>query len=127
HTRHEQGAAYMALGASLAKGDIAVCNVVPGPGLLNAGAALATAHALNAPMLLIVGQVPRSQLGRHLGVLHEIPDQTAILRQLTKHTVSINAPAEAPSRVAEAIAALRSGRPRPVAIEVAMDVLAACE
>jgi len=58
HTRHEQGAAYMALGASLVRGDIAVCSVVPGPGVLNAAAALATAYALNAQLLFLCGQIP---------------------------------------------------------------------
>ena len=40
HTRHEQGAAYMALGAALATGKPQAYAVVPGPGLLNTGAAL---------------------------------------------------------------------------------------
>src|SRR5207244_9629306 len=43
HTRHEQGAAYMALGAALATGEPAAYAVVPGPGFLNTTAALATA------------------------------------------------------------------------------------
>jgi len=125
HSRHEQGAAYMALGASLARGEIAVCNVVPGPGVLNAAAALATAYALNAQLLFLCGQIPLEQIGREQGVLHELPDQLGILRSLTKHAARISAPAEAPARIAEAVAILRSGRPRPVAIEVPMDVLAA--
>ena len=45
HTRHEQGAAYMALGAALATGKPQAYAVVPGPGLLNAGAALLTAYS----------------------------------------------------------------------------------
>ena len=125
HTRHEQGAAYMALGASLVRGDIAVCSVVPGPGVLNAAAALATAYALNAQLLFLCGQIPLGQIGREQGVLHELPDQLGILRSLTKHAVRICAPAEVPPRIAEAVAILRSGRPRPVAVEVPMDVLAA--
>ena len=51
HTRHEQGAAYMALGAAMATGKPQVYAVVPGPGFLNSTAALATAHACNAPVL----------------------------------------------------------------------------
>ena len=39
HTRHEQGAAYMALGAALATGRPAAYSVVPGPGFLNSTAA----------------------------------------------------------------------------------------
>jgi len=59
----------MALGASLASGKIAVCNVVPGPGVLNASAALATAYALNAQVLFLCGQIPLGQIGRAEGVL----------------------------------------------------------
>ena len=39
HTRHEQGAAFMAAGYAQASGRSGVFAVVPGPGLLNAGAA----------------------------------------------------------------------------------------
>ena len=123
HTRHEQGAAYMALGATMATGEISVANIVPGPGALNASAALATAHALNARVLTVVGQIPQHQMGRNLGVLHEIPNQEAILGQFAKHYSRISTPSEAPYKVNQAIAELMSGRPRPATIEVPMDVL----
>ena len=51
HTRHEQGAGYMALGAALATGKPQAYTVVPGPGLLNSSAALLTAYGINAPVL----------------------------------------------------------------------------
>ena len=124
HTRHEQGAAYMALGYALARGDTAVYNVVPGPGFLNTTAALATAYALNARVLCLTGQIPRAEIGRDTGVLHEIPDQLGVMRSLTKWAERINAPGDAPRLVAEAFRQLRSGRPRPVGLEVPMDVLA---
>lgn len=124
HTRHEQGAGYMALGYALARGDVGVCSVVPGPGLLNASAALATAYGLNAQVLYLVGQIPTAKIGKGEGQLHEIPDQLGILRSLTKWAERINHPAEAPQRVAEAFQQLRSGRPRPVGLEAPMDVLA---
>lgn len=124
HTRHEQGAGYMALGYALATDDIGLCSVVPGPGVLNAGAALATAYALNARVLLLSGQIPLEQIGRGLGTLHETPDQPGLLRSLTKLTTRIEHPSMAPFRIAEAIAHLKAGRPRPVAVEVPMDVLA---
>ena len=124
HTRHEQGAAFMALGAALSTGRPSVCAVVPGPGLFNAGAALATAFALNAPVLFLCGQIPRKAIGKELGALHEIPDQLAILEQLTKYAGRAGRPAEIPMRVAEALAAMYSGRPRPAAVEIPMDVLA---
>ena len=75
HTRHEQGAAYMALGAALATGKPQTYAVVPGPGLLNSSAALLTAYGMNAPVLALVGQIPQAAIGRGLGYLHEIRDQ----------------------------------------------------
>jgi acetolactate synthase-1/2/3 large subunit len=125
HTRHEQGAAYMALGYALATGGIGVYNVVPGPGFLNTTAALATAYALNAQVLCLAGQIPLAAIGRDGGVLHEIPDQLGIMRSLTKWAARVTTVEDAPALVAQAFAALRSGRPRPVGLEVPMDVLAA--
>src|SRR6476619_7621295 len=58
HTRHEQGASLMALGAALATGKPQAFAVVPGPGLLNSGAALLTAYGMNAPVLALIGQIP---------------------------------------------------------------------
>ncbi len=123
HTRHEQGAGYMALGHSLATGRPTVYNVVPGPGLLNSTAALATAYGLNAPVLCLTGQIPSKAIGRHQGILHEIPDQLGILRSLTKWAARIDAPGDAAGLVSEAFHQLRSGRPRPVGLEIPMDIL----
>jgi len=122
HARHEQGAGYMALGAALATGRPQAMCVVPGPGLLNAGAALATAFSTGAKVVLIVGQIPQPLIGRQLGALHEIEDQAGLLRGLTKWWARIRGPGEAPALVAEAFRQLQTGRPRPVALEVPMDV-----
>ncbi|MDR7483574.1 MAG: thiamine pyrophosphate-binding protein [Armatimonadota bacterium] len=124
HTRHEQGAAYMALGYARATGRPGVFAVVPGPGVLNATAALATAYAAHARVLCIAGQIPSAQIGRGLGVLHELPDQLAILRGLTKWAARVEHPALLPDLVAEAFQQLCAGRPRPVALEIPTDVLA---
>ncbi|MEL3891443.1 thiamine pyrophosphate-dependent enzyme [Ferrovibrio sp. MS7] len=122
HTRHEQGAAYMALGAALATGKPQVFTVVPGPGILNATAAICTAYALNAPVLALTGQISSNAIGRGLGLLHEIPDQLGLLRSLTKWADRIHAPHEGPAKVNEAFAQMQSGRPRPVALECPLDV-----
>lgn len=125
HTRHEQGAAYMALGAALATGKPAVYSVVPGPGFLNSTAALATAYSTGARVLALIGQIPSRAIGKGHGLLHEIPDQIGILRTLTKWADRVGKPQDAPSLVARAFAEMQSGRPRPVGIEVPPDVLAA--
>jgi acetolactate synthase-1/2/3 large subunit len=122
HTRHEQGAAYMALGAALATGKPQAYAVVPGPGLLNSATALLTAHGTNAPVLALIGQIPQTDIGRGFGHLHEIRDHTGIVSRLVDHTALIKSPAEAPALVAEAFRAMRTGRPGPAALECAMDI-----
>jgi acetolactate synthase-1/2/3 large subunit len=122
HTRHEQAAAYMALGAALATGKPAAFAVVPGPGLLNAGAALLTAFATNAPVLGLVGQIPNADIGRDLGQLHEIRDQAGIVARLVDHAELIEKPERASRATALALRAMRTGRPGPAALECAIDV-----
>ena len=125
HTRHEQGAAYMALGFAQATDRVGVFSVVPGPGFLNASAALATAQGLNARVLCLVGEIPLPLQGRGTGALHEIPDQFAILKQLTKWAGKVTAPQAAPQLVAEAFHHILSGRPGPAGLEISLDVLQA--
>jgi acetolactate synthase I/II/III large subunit len=125
HTRHEQGAAYMALGYAQSTGQVGVYSVVPGPGVLNTTAALSTAYATNDKVLCLTGQIASTSIGKGYGLLHELPDQLAILRALTKWAERINSPAQAPELVAEAFRQLHTGRPRPVALETPPDVLAA--
>lgn len=123
HTRHEQGAGYMALGYAMATGGPAVYSIVPGPGFLNSSAALATAYGLNAKVFCLSGQIPTHTIGKELGVLHEINDQLGIMRRLTKWSERVNSPAEVPLLIGEAFRQLNSGRPRPVGLEIPMDVL----
>jgi acetolactate synthase-1/2/3 large subunit len=122
HARHEQGAAYMALGAALATGTPQVFAVVPGPGLLNASAALLTAYGMNAPVLGLIGQIPQAAIGRGLGHLHEIRDQAGIISRLVDFSARIRAPGEAASLVAAAIRAMGTGRRGPAVLECAIDV-----
>jgi len=125
HTRHEQGAAYMALGAAMATGRPAAYSVVPGPGFLNSCAALSTAWAVNAKVLALAGQNPVPTIGKGYGLLHEIPDQLAVMAQLTKWCGRIESVSEAPGKIAAAMQALNSGRARPVGLELPVNVLGA--
>jgi len=122
HTRHEQGAAYMALGAAMATGKPQAYVVVPGPGFLNSTGALCTAYACNAPVLALTGQIPQAAIGRGLGLLHELPDQLGVMERLAKYAARIRAPHDAPHIMNEAFRQLRSGRLRPVALECPPDV-----
>ncbi len=123
HPRHEQAAAYMADGFARTTGEIGAYIVVPGPGVLNSTAALSTAYSCNSRVLCLTGQIQSDLIGVGRGVLHEVPDQLGILRHLTKWAARGMTPAEIPGIVHEAFRQLRSGRPRPVAIEVPPDVL----
>ena len=121
--RHEQGAAYMAFGAARSTGNPSVFTVVPGPGLMNAMGALATAWAANAPVLSLCGQIPSHAIGSGRGYLHEIPDQLAIMKSMLKHAARIRTPHAAPRMVNEALVAMQAGRPGPVHLEMAPDVM----
>lgn len=122
HTRHEQGAAYMALGAALGTGRPQAYSVVPGPGLLNSGAALLTAYSMNAPVLAMIGQIPEHTIGKGLGQLHEIRDQAGIISRLVDSYAHIKGPEQAGLLIAEAFRAMASGRRGPAAVSCAINV-----
>jgi acetolactate synthase I/II/III large subunit len=123
--RHEQAAAYMAFGYAQATGKTGVYSVVPGPGFLNSSAALISAHGASAPVLCLTAEIPSRFMGRGLGHLHELPDQLATIRSLTKWAEVIRHPSEAADLTARALYHARHGRPRPVALAVPWDVLGA--
>lgn len=123
--RHEQTCGYMAFGYARSTGRPGVFSVVPGPGILNAGAALVTALGCTTPVLCVTGQVPAAFIGKGRGHLHEIPDQLGTLRKLTKWSERIERIEDAPDIVNEAFQRMLGGRPGPVAIEMAWDVMLA--
>ncbi|RJQ08759.1 MAG: thiamine pyrophosphate-binding protein [Dehalococcoidia bacterium] len=123
HTRHEQATAYMADGFARSTGKVGTFVVVPGPGVLNATAALSTAYACSSPVLCVTGQIESALIGKGRGALHEINDQPGLLRHLTKSSEGAMRPEEIPSMVRRAMRGLKTGRPRPVSIEVPPDIL----
>ena len=125
HTRHEQATSYMADGYARSTGKVGACLVVPGPGLMNAMAGLSTAYACSSPVLCIAGQIESEQINVGRGMLHEVPNQLQMIGSVTKWAACAMSPAEVPGIVQEAFRQLRSGRPRPVEIEIPPDVLAA--
>ena len=124
HTRHEQGAAYMADGYARVTGKPSICMVVPGPGLLNAMAGLATAYAGSSPVLCVTGQTPSNTIDSGLGLLHEIKNQLEMVRAVVKWSGRAMEPAQIPNLVATAVDEMLTGRPLPVEIEIPPDVLA---
>jgi acetolactate synthase-1/2/3 large subunit len=123
--RHEQACGYMAFGYARSTGRPGVYAVVPGPGVLNTGAALCSAFGCNAPVLCITGQTPSAFIGKGRGHLHELPDQLGVLSRLTKWAARIDRVEDAPEIVNEAFRQMLSGRPGPVALEMAWDTMAA--
>jgi acetolactate synthase-1/2/3 large subunit len=123
HPRHEQTTGYMADGYARVTGREGVATVVPGPGLLNAGAALATAYACNSPVLMVTGQIRSDLIGVGRGALHEIPNQLEMIRSVTKHASRPMKPEDVPSAISDAFTQLRTGRPRPVEVEIPPDTL----
>ncbi len=121
--RHEQAAAYMAFGYARSTGKPGVFSVVPGPGILNTMGALCTAYGANVPIVGITSNIPTDFMGKGRRHLHEIPDQLATLRSLIKWADAIHKPEDAPELVAEAFYQAQSGRPSPVVLEAAWDVL----
>jgi acetolactate synthase-1/2/3 large subunit len=120
--RHEQACGYMAFGYARSSGKPGVFSVVPGPGVLNAGAALLTAFGANEPVLCLTGQVPTKFLDQGRGHLHEMPDQLATLRSFVKWAERVEYPGDAPTLVSRAFQEMRSGRRGPVALEMPWDV-----
>ena len=120
--RHEQACGYMAFGYARSSGKPGVFSVVPGPGVLNASAALLTAFGCNEPVLCLTGQVPTSFLGKGRGHLHEMPDQLATLRTFVKWADRIEYPGAAPNVVSRAFQEMLSGRRGPVSVEMPWDV-----
>ena len=119
--RHEQACAYMAFGYARASGKPGVFAVVPGPGILNAAAALLTAHSSNVRVLALTGDIPSRGKGRERGALHELRDQLAILRSITKWAEHIEHPTQAALLVARAFQEMSSGRQGAAALQAPWD------
>ncbi|WP_437882212.1 thiamine pyrophosphate-dependent enzyme [Pseudomonas sp. LRF_L74] len=119
--RHEQTSAYMAFGYARSSGKPGVFTVVPGPGILNASAAMLTAHGCNAPVLALTGDVMSGFKDRGRGQLHELPRQLEILQSIGKWAAHIEQPADAPWQVAQAFQKMQSGRPGVVSLQASWD------
>jgi len=124
NARHEQGAAFMAFGYAQASGELGVLMVVPGPGLLNAGTALATAWACNTPLLCIVGQADSRLADRGWGAHHEVPRQREMIGHVCKWSRTVTDAREIAPLLLEAIHEAHAGRPRPVLLELPVDIAA---
>ncbi|WP_053213379.1 5-guanidino-2-oxopentanoate decarboxylase [Pseudomonas sp. Q12-87] len=121
--RHEQGAGFMADGYARVSGKPGVCFIITGPGMTNITTAMGQAYADSIPMLVISSVQSRSQLGGGRGKLHELPNQAALVGGVAAFSHTLMSAAELPGVLARAFALFQAGRPRPVHIEIPLDVL----
>lgn len=121
--RHEGTTTYMADGYARAGNRVGVALVVPGPGVYNAGGGMSTAFSASSPVLLIAGQIPRDIIGKNTGGLHEINDQLEAITPVTKWRKRVLWPSDVSGAVHEAFRQLKTGRPRPVHVELPPDAM----
>jgi 5-guanidino-2-oxopentanoate decarboxylase len=121
--RHEQNAVFAADGYARASGRPAAAFVISGPGVTNALTALAQAWSDSVPVLLVASAPLRATLGRGWGVLHELPDQRALVAGVSAFAGSARSDTELREQLRAAFAALRGPRPRPAYVDIPLDLL----
>lgn len=121
--RHEQGAGYMADGAARLTGQIQVIVTTTGPAALNALTALLQSFTDSVPVLLITPGMPLTHPGRGNGLLHEVRNQQAALAAVLTEVHRVTSPGEVALAVGQTLSAMRSGRTRPAAIEIPLDLI----
>ncbi|MFK3797693.1 5-guanidino-2-oxopentanoate decarboxylase [Pseudomonas sp. NPDC088444] len=121
--RHEQGAGFMADGYARTRGKPGVCFIITGPGMTNITTAMGQAYADSIPMLVISSVQSRGQLGGGRGKLHELPAQGAMIAGVAAFSHTLMSADELPAVLARAFAVFQAGRPRPVHIEIPLDVM----
>src|SRR6185295_6486060 len=122
--RHEQGAAFAADGYARVTGRVGVCVTTSGPAVLNAATALGQAYSDSVPVLLVAAGMPVRHPGLGNGELHETKDLIGAMRGVVDYAHRVTSVAEIPLAIAQAFARMRAGRPRPVVVEIPLDLLA---
>jgi acetolactate synthase-1/2/3 large subunit len=125
--RHEQGAGFAADGYARASGRPGVCIVTSGPGVTNLATAAAQAYSDSVPMLIISPGMPEDVYKHGTGFLHEAKDQSKAMDSLTAWSHRATSPSDVARSVYRAFAEFASSRPRPVHLEIPLEVLDATE
>lgn len=123
--RHEQGAGFMADGYARVSGKPGVCFIITGPGMTNILTAMGQAYADSIPMLVISSVNERARLGHGNGYLHELPNQSAMVAGVSAFSHTLMSVEELPAVLARAFAVFEGERPRPVHIELPLDIITA--
>lgn len=117
--RHEQGAAFAAVGYARASGKTAVCMCTSGPGATNIVTGLADALLDSVPLVAITGQVAKPLIGTD--AFQEI-DVLGMSLSITKHSFIVNHVSEICDIIREAFHIAASGRPGPVLVDIPRDI-----
>lgn len=120
--RHEQGVAHAADAYARTTGSLGVGIVSGGPGTANTMGGMYEAHFASSPVLLITSQVELAHLGRGRGYVHEAEAQAAMLATVCREVVTATCADELAETVLRLARVASTGRPRPVALEVPLDV-----
>ena len=121
--RGEDGALHMADAYGRVTGKVGVGLITVGAGAAYSVSAMGEAYAESMPLLNIVTQVPTPYLDQEKGVYHECRDQMGFFKPVTGWCHRITEPAEIPAAIDEAFTRMKSGRPRPVMLEIPADIL----
>jgi len=121
--RHEQGAGFMADGFARATGEVGVCFCITGPGMTNIATPMGQAFADSIPMLVISSVNKTNTLGLGLGRLHELKDQSALIAGVSEFSHTLLSADQLPEIFARAFTVFSSARPRPVHIEIPIDLM----
>jgi acetolactate synthase-1/2/3 large subunit len=120
--RHEAAATHMADGYARASSGVGVIISSTGPGAGFTLSALQEAWGSCSPVLMITSNIDAAKIGKGLGVLHELEEQTSLFRTITKATFSLRAGDDPYATMQKAITLTRSNRPGPVYMEVPHDL-----
>jgi len=125
---HEQVASFAAAGYAQYTNNLGVALVTTGPGSTNAITGVAAAWADSIPVLILSGQVKRSDICKKTGVrtlgFQEI-DIVSMVKPITKYAVTVLEPEEIKYHLEKACFLAKSGRPGPVWLDIPLDVQAA--
>ena len=120
--RHEHAAAMMADGYARVTGKPGVCLTSSGPGAANSMGGMGEAYFASSPLLHITSTAEEPLYERGLGTIHETKDQVGMLAATAQHCSHISRPQETPERISQAFELFGSRRPRPIALEIPVDV-----
>lgn len=122
-TRHEQGAGFMADGYARTTGKPGICFTITGPGLTNIMTPMGQAFSDSVPMLVISSTLDVKDWGQGRGRLHEMRSQLNAAATVSQIASTCYSARDVQDRIAEAFSLFASSRPRPVYLEIPLDVL----